>query len=183
MTPLPWHTVEQAILNEERWLRGVFDFGPYSDTDATPIPLGLSNDKMIRQIAIALINGTIRASEIKNASELGLWTDKTKYIEEINPGDERHGSAWHRSMMNIVKQHFSKEGFEVVNEPYLSLGRADLGVYKPEYPNLYVEIGTTSLFKTWFNIQTMPNTVLLFIPSTSYAIEFKINESVSNQIF
>lgn len=52
-------------------------------------------------------------------------------------------------MMGRIKKHFEKEGFDVVNEPYLNFGRADLGVYKPNCPNLYVEAGTTSLFKLW----------------------------------
>ncbi len=180
MTPLSWHEVEQTILNEERWLNEVFDFGPYFNKDSAPVPLGLSNDIMLRQIAIAIVNGAVEAREMRSTFELGLWTDKNMYIEEADEGDERHGSHWHRTMMSIVKQHFSNEGFEVINEPYLSLGRADLGVYKPGYQDLYVEIGTTSLFKTWFNIKTMSNKILLFIPTTSYAIEFKINDSVAN---
>lgn len=180
MTPLPWHEVEQTIIKEERWLNDIFDFGPFSDKDSTPIPPGLSNDKMLRQIAIAIVNGSIEAREIRSTLELGLWSDKNTYIDEMDEEDERHGSHWHRTMMSVVKQHFNNEGFDVINEPYLSIGRADLGVYKSGYQDLYVEIGTTSLFKTWFNVQTMPNKILLFIPTTSYAIEFKINENVSH---
>lgn len=176
MTALPWHEVELTILHEERWLHDVFDFGPFSGKDSIPIPLGLSNDKMIRQIAIAIVNGAVEACEIRSTVEFGLWSDKIIYIDEIDEENERHGSHWHRSMMSLVKQHFNNEGFDVINEPYLSLGRADLGVYKSGYPDMFVEIGTTSLFKTWFNLQTMQNKILLFIPTTSYAIEFKIHE-------
>jgi len=183
MTSLPWHEVEKTILKEERWLNEIFDFGTYSNIDTVSAPPGLSNDKMLRQIAIAIVNGEIEACEIQSASELGLWSNKNNFIEEADEGDERHGSHWHRTMMNAVKQHFSNDGFEVINEPYLSIGRADLGVYKPGYPNLYVEIGTTSLFKTWFNIKTMSNKIFLFIPTTSYAIEFKTNQGLTNQIF
>ena len=183
MTPLPWHEVEQSILNEERWLSEVFNFGPYSGEDSAPVPPGLSNDKMLRQIAIAIVNGAVEACEIRSTLELGLWSDENKYIEQIDAGDERHGGHWHRTMMGMVKQHFSNEGFEVINEPFLSMGRADLGVYKSGYHDLYVEIGTTSLFKTWINMKTMPNTILLFIPTTSYAIEFKINDSIAHENF
>ncbi|MES2966209.1 MAG: hypothetical protein V4668_00310 [Patescibacteria group bacterium] len=183
MTPLPWHEVEQKILTEERWLNEVFDFGPFSGEDSTPVPPGLSNDKMLRQIAIAIVNGQIEACEIQSALEFRLWTNININIDEIDEGNERHGSQWHRSMMSIVKQHFINEGFEVVNEPYLSIGRADLGVYKSGYPDMFVEIGTTSLFKTWFNMKTMPNKILLFVPTTAYAIEFKIKESSTSQIF
>ena len=127
MTPLPWHEVEQRILNEERWLNAVFDFGRNIEEDSTPVQAGLSNDKMLRQIAIAIVNGALKACELRSALELGLWSDQNRYIEQINSGDERHGSDWHRSMMSIVKQHFSNDGFEVINEPFLSMGRADFG--------------------------------------------------------
>ncbi len=182
MTPLPWHEVEKAILKEERWINEVFDFGPYSDIDSIPLPLGLSQDKMLRQIAIAIVNGGVVASEIRSTVELGLWTDELTYLDLLNTGDERHGGHWHQAMMSVLKQHFSKKGFEVSNEPRLSLGRADLGIYKSGYQNLYVEIGTTSLFKTWFNIKNMPNTILLFIPTTLNAIEFKINDGITHDI-
>jgi hypothetical protein len=183
MTPLPWHEVEKTILNEERWLNDIFDFGPYLDTDSPPIPLRLSNDKMLRQIAIAIVNGGVVAREMRSAVELGLWTDEPTHLEHIDKGDERHGGHWHQTMMSIVKQHFCDKGFEVSNEPPLSLGRADLGVYKPGYQNLFVEIGTTSLLKTWFNIKNMPNTIILFIPTTSNAIEFKINDGITHDDF
>lgn len=172
MPPLPWHEVEHAILKEERWLQEVFDFGPYAHKDESPIPPNLSNDKMLRQIAIAIVNGTIQAKEIRSSEENGLWlgTDNTAGLLEAN---ERHGGHWHQSMMSIVKQHFVNTGFEVINEPYLSLGRADLGVYKDGCPDLFVEIGTTSLFKTWFNTKTMSDSVFLFVPTTDYAVELK----------
>lgn len=183
MTTLPWHEVEQTILNEERWLSEVLDFGPFYGKDSEPLSPGLSNDKMLRQIAIAIVTGTLKAREIQSSLELGLWSDENKYIEQIDAGDERHGDVWHQTMMSLVKKHFKNDDFDVINEPYLNIGRADLGIYKSGYPDMFVEIGTTSLFKTWFNIKTMPNVILLFIPSTSYAIEFKIIDSIAKENF
>jgi len=75
--------------------------------------------------------------------------------------------------MNVVRKHFEKNGFEVISESFLNFGRADLGVYKEGVPNLYIEIGTTSLFKTWLNLHSMPNSVFLFVPTVYRAIEFK----------
>jgi hypothetical protein len=140
MSPLPWHEVEHAILKEERWLTEVFDFGPYADKNSGPVPPGLSEDKMLRQIAIAIVNGTIIAHVINNPHELGLWSLEHSNIYQNDEHNERHGGHWHQSMMDIVKQHFISEGFEVVNEPYLSLGRADLGVYKSGYQDLFIDI-------------------------------------------
>ncbi len=177
MTPLPWHEVEKAILKEEEWIRTVFDFGPYTHKDSTPIPPNLSPDKMFRQIAIAIVTGEILATEIYNEQNNALWSDKSQEIELENETNERHGGYWHQTMMSILKRHFIDSGFEVINEPTLSLGRADLGVYKEGYPNLYVEIGTTSLFKTWFNTKTMLESIFLFVPTTTYAIELKTNST------
>jgi hypothetical protein len=177
MTPLPWHEVELAIHKEQHWLQTVFDFGPYAQEDATPIPSNLSRDKMLRQIAIAIVNGTIEAKEIRHEEAGGLWSKECQELEQDSESSERHGGHWHQTMMAIVKRHFIDTGFEVINEPTLSLGRADLGVYKERYPNLYVEIGTTSLFKTWFNTQTMLESIFLFVPTTTYAIELKTHST------
>ena len=180
MTTLPWHQVEKTIPSEERWLSEMFDFGSFSDKDSTPLPLGLSQDKMLRQIAIAIVNGRVKAREINSVLELGLWSDEHIDIEQIDARQERHGGNWHRAMMNIVKKYFVNEGFEVINEPFLSVGRADLGIYKSGYQDMFIEIGTTSLFKTWFNMNTMPNAIFLFIPTTSNVIEFVTKDNTAD---
>lgn len=181
MSPLPWHEVERAIINEEHWLNNVFDFGPYEKDDSALILPNLSNDKMLRQIAIRIVNGAIQAKEIRTAIDNCLWTESN--TEETMETSERHGGYWHRSMMGIVKQHFIETGFEVVNEPLLSLGRADLGIYKEGHPDLFVEIGTTSLFKTWFNTNTMLGAKFLFVPTTTCAIELRISKGVGDMNF
>lgn len=61
----------------------------------------------------------------------------------------------------------------MVDEPYLNQGRADLGIYKDGYLNLYVEVGSTSLFKTWMNLHSMPDSIFLFVPSEYYTLEFQ----------
>jgi len=55
----------------------------------------------------------------------------------------------------------------------LNFGRADLGVYKDGRKNTYVEVGTTSLYKTWMNMCSMRESVFLFVPSDKYAVEFE----------
>lgn len=62
----------------------------------------------------------------------------------------------------------------MIFEPILNYGRADLGVYLKQNKILYVEIGTVSLFKLWYNFSTMKNVTFLLIPSENYAIEFKV---------
>jgi len=54
-------------------------------------------------------------------------------------------------------------GFDVVREPTLHQGRADLGVYKKGTPDLFIEVGTTSLRR---------NFIYLIVPNDEKLIEF-----------
>ncbi len=170
----PWHIVEHSILSEKKWLKSIFDFGPYTHKYNDFFSV-LSSDEMLRQISIAIVSGKISAREITTSSINGLWTDNANEWE-LGEKEERHGGDWHRAMMNLVRKYFNKDRFEVITEPTLNWGRADLGVFKDAYQDLYVEIGTTSLFKVWFNTLTMHNVIFLYIPTTNLAIEFKTNE-------
>jgi len=55
---------------------------------------------------------------------------------------------------------------------YMHQGRADLGVYQKESPNLYIEIGTTSFYKLWLNLATKGKFVYLIVPDDDKIIEF-----------
>ncbi|HEY4508239.1 MAG TPA: hypothetical protein VJJ55_01115 [Candidatus Paceibacterota bacterium] len=167
---LPWHMVEKAIAREHAWLNKVLDFGQRAkEQDEVASQLGIENYQMLRQISIALVGGGISTKEIVTEKANVLWSDKEVLTASST---ERHGEEWHRAMMDIIKKHFQLKGFEVINEPYLNFGRADLGIYKPNYQNLYVEVGTTSLFKLWRNLSSMPNSIFLFVPTEYGAIEF-----------
>ncbi|MEK7098945.1 MAG: hypothetical protein AAB916_00315 [Patescibacteria group bacterium] len=171
---LPWHIVEKAIAVEKAWLMKSFDFGQEQRKEYSkePTAIPLSKDAMLRHISVSILRGQIRARELMSKNINGLWTEGN-FDWKLGSNEERHGGEWHRAMMNLLKQHFVENNFEVANEPNLNWGRADLGVYKPGYKNLYVEVGSTSLFKVWFNSDTMPNSIFLFVPSTNYAIEFE----------
>ncbi len=171
---LPWHIVEKAILKEKTWLAETFDFTELqkSDCNENQYTSKLSIDEMLRQISISIIRGNILAKELKSKQINGLWVDDSSDWEKESIG-ERHGEEWHRAMMAIIKKHFRENGFEVIDEPFLNQGRADLGVYCENFPNLFIEVGSTSLFKTWINLHTMPDCVFLFVPSVYYALEFQ----------
>lgn len=174
MTQLPpWHIVEQSILKEKKWLLEVFDFGPFS-AKSEESGNAISSDDMLRQISIAIISGKISACHIRSSTTNGLWTDDVNGWE-WGFEEEHHGGDWHKAMMSLVRRYFIEKNYEVISEPNLNWGRADLGVFKTGYEDLYVEVGTTSLFKVWLNALTMPNVVFLYIPTTYGAIEFKTN--------
>lgn len=174
-TGLPWHIVEKAIKEEQKWLSSALDFGIREDKEEDYIRNlpGLSREEILRQISISIVSGKIKACEFKTSKANQLWADDTDSWRFLENNKERHGGEWHRAMMSLVRKHFEQNGFEVVDEPFLAFGRADLGVYKEGAENLYVEIGTTTLFKTWYNLNSMPNSILLFVPSVYNAAEFQ----------
>ena len=175
---LPWHTVESAILLEKKWLEKLFDFNEDHYKESVSVSSSsLSSEEMMRQLCISIIKGEIKAREMKSPVTNGLWTEDENWEFAPEATKEHHGGNWHRSMMAIVKKHFLSQGFDVINEPYLNHGRADLGVYKDGYKNLYVEIGSTSLAKTWLNLSSMQDSIFLFVPSVYYALEFEIKKS------
>ena len=171
---LPWHVVEQAIFEEKKWLIRAFDFGQEGRKDkiiAEPTVTPLPPNEMLRQLSIAIVSGKVRVRELNTEKINGLWTDDSTNWELGH--NERHGGDWHKAMMGLIKNHFSEGGFELTTEPYLNWGRADIGVYKQGYKNLFVEVGSTSVFKVWLNSHTMPDSIFLFVPSVYYAIEFR----------
>ena len=84
----------------------------------------------------------------------------------------RHGGEWHRKMMSTLTEYFENQGFEVIPEPFLNKGRADLGVYKDGLKDLFIEIGTISAYKLWCNLQMLTNSKILLVPDEDHAIEF-----------
>ena len=74
--------------------------------------------------------------------------------------------------MDVVTEYFENQGFEVIPEPFLNEGRADLGIYKDGHMDLFIEIGTTSAYKLWWNLQMLTNSKILLVPNEKRAIEF-----------
>jgi len=75
-------------------------------------------------------------------------------------------------MMDVIDRYFGIQGYEVVTEPHLNSGRADLGVFMDGKKDLYVEVGTTSVDKLTVNLASMPNCVFLLVPESNRIIEF-----------
>jgi len=75
--------------------------------------------------------------------------------------------------MDTIYEYFKTGNYKVILEPILNYGRADLGVYLGPKETIYVEVGTVSLYKLWFNLLTMKNIIFLIIPSEDKIIELK----------
>jgi hypothetical protein len=123
-----------------------------------------------RKIALLIVTGRIKAKEFTARDGHDLWDGLTE--KHGVKKSARHGGDWHKKMMDVLTEYFEKQQFEVIPEPDLSKGRADLGVYKDGYPDLFVEIGTTSAHKLWWNLQMLTDSRVLLVPDEKRAVEF-----------
>ena len=164
-TGLPWHIVEEAINRESQWLERVIE-----QTYIDEVPGCDKCRYTFRKIAVLIVTGEIKAKEFTARDGHDLWDDLTE--KHGAKKSARHGGDWHKRMMDVVTEYFEKQEFEVIPEPDLSKGRADLRVYKDGYRDLFIEIGTTSAYKLWWNLQMFTNSKILILPDEGRAIEF-----------
>ena len=164
-TGLPWHIVEEAINHEIEWLERVIE-----QTVIGKVPGCDDCRYTFRKIALLIITGRITAKELIARDGHDLWDDLTQ--KRGIKGSARHGGSWHKKMMDVITEYFEKQEFEVIPEPFLSQGRADLGIYKDGYTDLSVEVGTISPYKLWWNLQMLINSKILIVPDEKRAIEF-----------
>jgi hypothetical protein len=159
---LSWHIVEKEIHKEIEWLKKSIDI--MGKAENSPIP---SEYYLYRLIAILIISGQIKAREITSND---LWGKlKYKKIEKVH----KHGKDWHRKMMNIIDKYFKDQNYDIVTEPNLHNGRADLGIFKKDKKDLYIEVGTTSIYKLCLNLHFMKDIIILIVPSNNKVIEFE----------
>ena len=160
-----WNIIENHIKNEALWLKNNID--TLSEGYRSKDILIACEDCILRELAILIVSGKIKAKKIK--FEQLPWGDNFDQNE-----NHRHGEEWHRKMMNAVGNYFKAKNYKVALEPILNFGRADLGVFSKTLKSpIYVEIGTTSLYKLLYNLLTMKNSIFLIIPAEEYMIEFR----------
>ena len=162
---LPWHVVEEAINREIEWLERVTE-----QTVIGKVPGCDDCRYTFRKIALLIISGRITAKELIARDGHDLWDDLTK--KHGIKKSARHGGVWHRKMMNVLTEYFAKQSFEVIPEPFLSQGRADLGIHKDGHMDLFIEIGNTSAYKLWWNLQMLTNCRILLVADEKRVIEF-----------
>jgi len=164
-TGLPWHIVEEAISRESKWLERVIE-----QTVIGKVPGCDDCGYTFRKIALLIITGRITAKELIARDGHDLWDDLTQ--KHGIRKSARHGGGWHKRMMGVISEYFQNQGFEVIPEPFLSKGRADLGIYKDSHTHLFIEIGTTSAYKLWWNLQMLTNCRILLVADEKRVIEF-----------
>jgi hypothetical protein len=164
-----WNYIENIINNEIFWLKENIPVLPESYKRRPPF-LG-NDDAILRKIAILIVSGEIKATEFRSDSGRPLWDTlmkRSKFKKE-----SYHGKEWHRKMMDAIYEYFKSKNYKVDSEPILNYGRADLGIYSNSGSPIYVEVGTVSLFKLWYNISVMKNVIFLVIPSEKNIVEFR----------
>lgn len=167
-----WQEVEYYIDKEIKWLRNhlamssdVFKSVSTSENKLRKLVGG--QNCLLRRLAILIISGFIQATEIK--SEKGnLWYSQSDHLDFSST----HGGEWHQKMMKIVQYYFSSKGDKVVIEPPLSQGRADLGIALASDTPLYIEIGSVSLYKLWYNFFALQKVDFLLVPCSRYCLQF-----------
>ena len=164
-TGLPWHVVEEAINREIEWLERVIE-----QTVIGKVPGCDDCRYTYRKIALLIVTGRITAKELVARDGHDLWDDLTE--KRGIKKSARHGGVWHRKMMDVLTEYFANQGFEVIPEPVLSQGRADLGIYKNGHTPLFIEIGDTSAYKLWWNLQMLTDCKILLVPDEKRAVEF-----------
>jgi len=160
---LPWSLVEESIAKETKWLQEIIiETHHHKDRDDN-----ICRDCIYRRLAILILAGKIKAKDIR--SSVCLWGEEKSF-----PIGKPHGKEWHAEVMKLVNSYFKSLGYEVTIEPNLNMGRADLGVYRKGERDLFIEIGTLSLPKLLFNLESMEGSDLLLVLDLNHAVEFSI---------
>ena len=160
-----WYQGEKLIHQEMEWLSNSIDVFLGNEKNA-PITC---KECLLRKIAILIVSGEVQATEIVKSPPLRSFWKKGK--EKIRK-PIHHGKEWHRNTMAQVEQHFLSQKYDVRREPSLLWGRADLGAYKHGEQGILIEVGTTSFFKIWINLEKTHNFTYLIVPDDERIIEF-----------
>ncbi len=159
-----WHTVESLINKETDWLKKNLSVMPERYRSGHSL---FSDEYLIRKIAILVVSGKVQASEV--TTKENLWfNSKNGFTHDSLTS---HGKFWHRKMMETVYNYFSSQKYKVEVEPQLKLGRADLGVYSEAEGPLFIEIGSVSPLKIWYNLSRKNDINFLLVPHNEYIIE------------
>lgn len=156
--PLSWNIVEANINKEINWLES--QIAEYSSEKTSKIIN--CKECLLRKLATLIVAGKIKAIKINN------FTLPQNY--EQLPKMSTHGKEWHQEVINIMHRFLTSKGYNIIVEPVLAQGRADLEAKTKNKERIYVEIGSVSFYKLWYNLHTIQNINLLIITNKNKAI-------------
>jgi len=87
-------------------------------------------------------------------------------------------AVWNKTIVikNLLWQNVEddiKEKIIFLIEPILNYGKADISIMKSARKSIYIEVGTVSLFKVWYNLMVMPNCIFILVPSDDFVIKLE----------
>lgn len=166
-----WQECEIKIAKELRSLKESISVMPDRYRSHSPLnDLLKCDDCIFRKISILIVAGLIN---VEKTSIEDSWSDFC--FGATNKRVHSHGKDWHRKMIDSVAQYFNKINGKnkIIIEPILTYGRADIGIFCDNKRSIYIEIGTVSIFKIWYNLMVMPNSTFILVPDDNSVIKFE----------
>jgi site-specific recombinase XerD len=165
-----WSETENQINKKIFWLRKNISTLPEAyKSRAFLASLIKCENCIFRKIAILIISNRVRQSELSLTNFLG-----SKFSSVNTSVSGHHGSDWHKKMMDrVANSSLFKQKHKIVREPATNYGRADLSYFPDKGKPIYVEVGTVSLFKVWYNLMTMKNCTFILVPNNDVIIKFE----------
>ena len=155
---ISWLDIESVIKTEIFWLKS--HIRPFKINSNL---LNYSDNEVYRNIAIQIVSGKVKATEV------GYLFENVDFYKNFK---KMHGSAWHDNTMKYFKKYFIGLGYDIIDEPSLFYGRADLAVVGSR-KKCIIEIGTINLMKLWLNLVNMKDVVLIIVTNKT-VIKFEI---------
>jgi len=166
-----WQECEIKITKELKLLKENISVMPERYRSHSPLnDLLKCDDCIFRKIAVLIVDGLIN---VEKTSVKDSWPDFC--FGATNKRVHSHGKDWHRKMIDSVAQYFNKINGKnkITIEPILTYGRADIGIFCEDKRPIYIEIGTVSIFKIWYNLMVMSNSTFILVPDDNYIIKFE----------
>ncbi|MDD4901836.1 MAG: hypothetical protein PHE24_01745 [Patescibacteria group bacterium] len=158
---IDWNEAEKAISDEIEFLKNNISQSPFEQND--PIKCEYC---LLRKIAIFIVSGKMKLKKISYLNN-SIWQAKNN----LNTDNlKKHGGNWHNDLISTIEKYFLTNGIKVEKEPALYYGRADLGTDK----NVFIEVGTTNLYKLYLNLSFLKNCKIMLVPSDDYLLEFNL---------
>lgn len=166
-----WQETEDAIDKEIAFLIKSISVLPERYRGQTALTNLIKCDNCIfRKIATLIVGGLVK---IQRRPVQNIWSGF--YFDDKERKLLHHGRDWHKKMIDSIIQYLSKTGSnnKIVVEPILNYGRADIGIFDEDKRPTYIEVGTVSVFKFWYNLMVMPNSIFILIPNDDFIIKFE----------
>lgn len=118
-----WNTTEEEIKKIADLLKSNLSLSPFRQND--PVSC---HDCIFRNIAILVISGKTKLNKFIDDKDL-MWGNNQPSLDDKIA--KKHGGDWHSSYMQKITNYFKKYNINVIQEPNLYFGKAD--IYVPDF--------------------------------------------------